>query len=151
MVYDTLHVVHSDEKRRIIIGAPLVLVAVFCFGMFILQPTRSVGTQSSASATSAAPHKKASETSKDDKLARLPLMRTDLTKLSPAAPTGQLSNSGSVGDDTASPQTTGGSSAPGSSGSVRFSGNGTGGSIPVKSSKPNDNGSLQGTINDLLR
>ncbi len=86
MDHTTLHMGQKDEVRRIIIGAPLLLVAVFCFGFFMIHPAGSSevhSTSSSSSSSSETTHKKtpATSTSSLNELAPLPMAKTDLSSL----------------------------------------------------------------------
>lgn len=103
MDHTTLHMGQKDEVRRIIIGAPLLLVAVFCFGFFMIHPAGSGEVHSSSSSSAAASHKKtpATSTSSLNELTPLPMAKTTLSTLPQASP---------ADGSTASPQSANGSS-----------------------------------------
>jgi hypothetical protein len=137
--YSAIHIEQRDEKRRIIIGAPLLLVAVFCFGLLMIHPARSTeaGTPSSASAA----HKKTPSvnTAPAAGFTRLPLIKTDLTTLSPV----KTAEAGSIGGSTESPQSAADTSSDGtSSGYQPASSNGSSGKLPVTSAQDGSDKSL---------
>lgn len=97
-----MHIEQTDETRGLIIGAPLLLVAAFCFALVMIHPMNS-GATKSANANDTSVTKKPAQTASFSvhELKLLPLAQTNSTNLSSPMPIG---DSSSVGSPTASPQ-----------------------------------------------
>jgi hypothetical protein len=132
-----LHMKQSDDKRRLMIGAPLILIVVFSFGFFLMHPDGSTGGSVSHTAES---DTTASKKTPADSLPSA----SQLQNLPKAEPVQTASSSSAVaGDSTASSSNDSGSSASTTNTKT--------GTRYVKSGKHKQGGHLiQTVINGLL-
>lgn len=137
--HNTIHIQQRDEIRGIIIGTPLVLVAVFCFGLFMLHPTAgSVSKASDSKNISGTQNVSHSSDKQLEGLTSLPLMKQASAKLpSDDSGTNPATSSQATGD---TPQANDG---PPVSGNSKPSGKST-----KKASSSSDS---SGSSDDLLR
>lgn len=105
MSLDITHALeHKGESRSMIIGAPLVLVALFCFGLAMMHPVAS-GEAKSASTNSTSTGKQSVDTATSSlyELKPLPLAHTSSSTLTSSA---SASSDSSMGNSTDTPQST---------------------------------------------
>lgn len=125
----SLNIAHGleqkSESRSMIIGTPLVLVALFCFGLAMMHPVASGDAKSASTSNISSSDKKSldASTSSVYELKPLPLAHTSSNTLTSSA---SASSDSSIGNSTDTPQSSdSGGSGNSNNGTLSGSGHGT--------------------------